>query len=144
SELPVDALESLRRAQPHAIDGLIGLGSGLTPLGDDVVCGWLATLVAASHHCADLVSGPLLETVDNRTTKLSATLLRRAVAGDVVAQFTDLIHALARAPHPSESSPQDVNAAVRALTAIGHTSGAGLTLGLSIALDHLATRSYCP
>lgn len=139
-ELPPPALGSLLRAETRAADDLIGLGSGLTPLGDDVICGWLATLTAAAHPCAGPVSDRVLRTAGTRTTKLSATLLRRAIAGDVVPQFCDVIHALTS----SEPGGQRVDDSVRALAEIGHTSGAGLTLGLSIALDHLATRSYCP
>lgn len=139
-ELPASALEALRHAETRAAEELVGLGSGLTPLGDDVICGWLATLTAAAHPCAGPISDVILQTADSRTTKLSATLLRRAVAGDVIPQFSDVIHALAG----SQSGSQRVDDTVRALAKIGHTSGAGLALGMSIALDHLATRSYCP
>lgn len=147
SELPADAIEALQEASPVAVDALVGLGSGLTPLGDDVLCGWIAALVAAKHACAELAASRILACADERTTSLSATLLRRAVAGDAVRQFADLVRVLASPDSPKfgrESSPESIATVTHALAGIGHTSGAGLLLGLSIALNHLARRSYCP
>lgn len=132
-ELPTSALDLLRTADPSALRELIGLGSGLTPLGDDVVCGWLATMAAAEHDAATAVLARLDATTLSRTTALSTTLLRRAAAGDVLPEFAHLVEQL---DADSGGDPRD--AADTALR-IGHTSGAGLVLGLTLALDHLAT-----
>lgn len=137
AELPEAALRTLAAADPDAVEALLGLGSGLTPLGDDVLCGWLATVVAADHPCATPFGDRVLASARERTTALSATLLRRAVHAEVVPQFTDLVHALTE-------RPDAVGRAVHDLTSIGHTSGSGLALGLALALDHLGSRSTCP
>lgn len=136
AELPADGLRALAAADPRAVVALLGLGSGLTPLGDDVLCGWLAAMVAASHSCAARVSERALALADERTTALSATLLRRAARAEVVPPFARVLHALA-------ARPESATAAVHDLTRIGHTSGFGLALGLGLALDHLGSRSTC-
>lgn len=135
-ELPDSHLRALGSCDPHAPDGLLGRGSGLTPLGDDVLCGWLATMVAASHPGAQGVADQVLTLADQRTTALSATLLGRAVHGQVIPQFAHLINALTHGSGTPESAVQD-------LARVGHTSGLGMALGLSLALDHLASRSSC-
>ena len=136
SELPAAAVQGLADADVRAVDALLGLGSGLTPLGDDVLSGWLATVVAASHPCAAPFGQCVHALAGTRTTALSATLLRRALHGETVPQFATLLNALA-------TRPDEVAAAVADLTRIGHTSGHGLALGLSLALDHLRSRSTC-
>lgn len=136
AELPHNALRSLGAADPGAAIALLGRGSGLTPVGDDVLCGWLAALAAASHPGAEPVAKQILALADRRTTALSATLLRRSIRAEVVPQFGRLLTALA---HPCDD-PSD---ALRSVTHIGHTSGEGLVLGLALALDYLAPRSTC-
>lgn len=136
AELPPEGLQALAAADPGAVDVLLGLGSGLTPLGDDVLCGWLATMVAAARPGAAPVAERALTLADERTTALSATLLRRAAHAEVVPQFAHLVRALA-------GRPDTVARAVHDLTRIGHTSGLGLALGLTLALDHLGSRSTC-
>lgn len=135
-ELPAKGLGALAAADPRSVDALLGLGSGLTPLGDDVLCGWLAAMVAAAHPCSAGVAERALAMADHRTTALSATLLRRAARAEVVPQFAQLLHSLT-------ARPDTVPSAVHDLTRIGHTSGFGLALGLALALDHLGSRSTC-
>ena len=40
-QLPPDALAALLRSDPEAVPALLGRGPGLTPLGDDVLGGWI-------------------------------------------------------------------------------------------------------
>lgn len=96
---------------------LLGRGTGLTPLGDDVLAGWAAMSAALGSPS----TGP---DPRERTTLLSATLLDCARRGEVLPEFRALIDALA---HPNELT--GVDKASRALAAVGHTSGAGLLLG---------------
>lgn len=136
TELPQAGLRLLEAAEPDAALALLGRGSGLTPVGDDVLCGWLATMVAASYPGVGPVAERVVDLADQRTTALSATLLRRSVHAEVVPQFGQLLSVLANsATDPAES--------LASVTRIGHTSGDGLVLGLSLALDHLAPRSSC-
>ncbi len=117
---------------PGAIDAatlqrLVGHGGGLTPLGDDVLCGWLAVLHATDRLDDAVVD--LVRAAAGRTTMLSATLLDCALHGEVLPEFAAYVAALGT---PSE---QD---AARTLMAIGHTSGAGLWFGARHALTTLA------
>ncbi len=115
-----------------SIDGdtvadLVGRGDGLTPLGDDVLCGWLV-----AHRAASATT----QTVDDavrralpRTTTLSATLLECALAGEC----PDLVAAYLRAL----GTPSELEARA-ALEALGHSSGAGLAHGVDLAVVALA------
>ena len=113
------------------VDRLVGAGDGLTPFGDDVLCGWLAT------HRAAGVATPGVDAAVRagmpRTTLLAATLLDCAMHGEVLPQ---LGHYLAAAGTPGEA-----RAAV-ALRAVGGSSGEGLLLGARLALDELSTRAF--
>lgn len=133
-ELPEAGLSALAAGDPGAVDALLGRGSGLTPLGDDVLCGWLAAVVAARQPGEEPVGQRALALAAERTTALSATLLRRAVHGEVIPPFAHLVRALAH-------RPDEVPPAVHELTRVGHTSGSGMALGLALALDHLGSRS---
>ena len=115
------------RIDAGVLRGLVGNGGGLTPLGDDVLCGWLAVLVA-TDHLTDDVTAAVRGTLD-RTTLLSATLLDCALHGEVLPEFAAYVAALGT---PAE------DAAATALVAIGHTSGAGLWWGARHALASLA------
>lgn len=129
SELPASALSALRGTDPAAVRALLGRGSGLTPVGDDVLCGWTAT-----RHGLGTPSVPMIRAIQaaapTSTTRLSATLLDRACAGEVIPQFRQLLLAL-RAPTASVPA---IGRAVDALLAVGHTSGAGMLLGATLAL----------
>lgn len=136
AELPAVALTMLAGGDPAAVPMLLGLGSGLTPVGDDVLAGWLATMSAArpgSNTVADAVAGRSFVA----TTLLSATLLDRARAGEVLPEFGQLLRDLDR--ESTDPQPARLAADVDLLAAIGHTSGVGLLLGCLLALDHLTT-----
>lgn len=113
-------------SSPGAVDRLIGRGSGLTPLGDDLLCGWLAT------HRALGVPTPELDMAvadrSERTTLLSATLLACAAQGEAITEFSAWLRALGTPREP---------AAAAALASIGHSSGRGLLHGGRSALRHL-------
>ncbi len=113
-DLPVDG----RLTTAH-LDRLIGRGPGLTPLGDDVLAGWLATRVALGRPDAALAGA-----VRRRlgvTTLLSATLLDCALHGEALPQLADWLAG------PSHDTRE-------ALLAVGATSGSGLLTGASLAL----------
>jgi hypothetical protein len=114
------------RIDRHLLRHLVGNGGGLTPLGDDVLCGWLAVLVATGRLTDD-VTAAVRGTLD-RTTLLSATLLDCALHGEVLPEFAAYVVALGTPDEP---------AAATTLASIGHTSGAGLLYGARLALTHL-------
>ncbi len=133
---PAAVVEFVVAATPSGVDAeavgrLMGRGDGLTPLGDDVLCGWLAT-----HRAYD-VATPEVDTAVRAglagTSLLSATLLDCALEGDVLPELGDWLTAAASADRRHLSRCAD------ALLAIGATSGAGLMAGALLALDSLAS-----
>jgi hypothetical protein len=120
-----------------AVAAMLGRGDGLTPLGDDVLCGWLAAhraLGVATPEVDGAVRAGLA-----RTTLLSATLLDCALEGEVLPELGDWLVAVAAAPGAGAVAGH-AWAAARALLAVGATSGAGLMAGALLALEDLATR----
>ena len=115
-----------RHVDASAAAGLLGRGEGLTPLGDDVLAGWLAMHRAAGVPTPDV--DRVVERAATRTTLLSATLLDCARHGEVLPQYAHWVRTLGTADEP---------AAVAALHGVGATSGAGLHAGGLLALDQL-------
>ena len=113
-------------AEPDWAD-LLGRGPGLTPSGDDVLAGYLigarafgldfAATATLAVHCAR-----------QRTTALSAQLLRHAAAGQCTPPLARLVAACIRGGNLT-----DVDAAVAAVRRIGSTSGTALAAGLLVA-----------
>jgi hypothetical protein len=117
--------------------GLIGLGIGLTPSGDDVLTGAIGSLVLLAERRGGMEwasEGALkiAEAAAGRTTAVALTYLRCAAAGEI----TELHEALLRALVAG-----DVEASGRAclaLKAFGHSSGGEIALGTL-----LAVRAVC-
>ena len=107
---------------------LVGAGDGLTPYGDDVLCGWLALHRASGVATPDVEAAVRAQL--HRTTLLSATLLDCALHGEVLPEYAAYVAAIGT-PHEPDTAT--------ALAAVGHTSGAGLLYGALLAraeLDH--------
>ncbi|MGO4599415.1 DUF2877 domain-containing protein [Terrabacter sp. 2RAF25] len=114
------------RSVDSGVRGLLGAGRGLTPSGDDAVCGLLLALGAVDAPQARRAHASVLAEVRaglTRTTSLSATLLLAAGAGyavpDVVRLVTGLVSGVA--------SPELVDRVL----AIGHSSGRDLLSGVT-------------
>lgn len=107
---------------------LVGLGAGLTPAGDDLLCGALAAAHAWSDRATvdGLWSGCLPRL--GATTDLSAQFLRTAWRGHVAAELRELLLGL---------SGGRWRRAFDVLTRIGHTSGADLALGVLLMCTNL-------
>jgi hypothetical protein len=132
AELPLEAMQRLAESDAAAVAGLMGFGGGLTPLGDDVLAGWLATGVATRHPALAPFQSAVALAARQRTTTLSATLLACAARGEGVPQFRSLLGGLATA------DPALVEQSVIDLLDIGDTSGSGLVLGALAALQSLS------
>lgn len=148
-QLVADALAG-RRVEP-GVQGLVGAGQGLTPSGDDALCGALLALVAAGSAIGP-GGGPdvgrALSTVRSavraalgRTTSLSAALLVAAGDGYGTPEVTRLVAALqvgptvaARSQDPSVAVVAAVADLLAPVLAIGHSSGHDLVSGLAGAL----------
>jgi hypothetical protein len=112
--------------EPRTVPDLVGRGDGLTPLGDDVICGWLA-----AHRAARVATPAVDDAVRRalpRTTTLSATLLDCALRGEVADLTAGYLRALGTASE---------GAARAALTRLGHSSGEGLAHGIDLGLRAL-------
>lgn len=140
--IPATATTAVRRELPGldpspVVDDLLGRGSGLTPLGDDVLAGFLATGVAIGTPATAIAKNVAVRSW-RATTVLSATLLECAMHGDVLPEHRRLLQILGSPPPGSHAAGLD--AAVAALLAVGHTSGAGLLVGTLAALRRAASR----
>jgi hypothetical protein len=107
---------------------LVGLGQGLTPAGDDFLCGFFV-----AGHCrraARLARARLLTSFAEavrglleQTTDISAGFLSDALAGRVSRPLAALAEACSGAPG------SDLDGALRRLAAIGHSSGLDAATG---------------
>lgn len=112
---------------PDSVPSFVGAGAGLTPLGDDVVVGWLAL-----HRAAGVATPDVDDAVRRslgRTTTLSATLLDCALEGEVAEPLRDHLAAL--------GTPREASARAR-LEAWGASSGLGIAHGVDLARAALA------
>jgi hypothetical protein len=120
-------------ASQHAV-GLLGLGPGLTPAGDDVVCGLLAGLSVlgrrSTRHgrrCSDALAALthcIAAEAPRRTTSFSGTLLRAATRG-VAAE--PLLRVLETAGSGTPMSGVDD------VLMLGHSSGSDMLTGALLA-----------
>ena len=107
---------------------LVGLGQGLTPAGDDFLCGFFAAghcRRAARPACSRLLTSfaEAVRELLGETTDISAAFLRGAVAGRVFRPLAALAEACSGAPG------SDLNGAILRLAAVGHSSGMDAATG---------------
>ncbi|GAB3623254.1 hypothetical protein GCM10027418_13360 [Mariniluteicoccus endophyticus] len=107
---------------------IVGSGPGLTPTGDDVVCGVALVLRAVGAVDPDDLTEALVE-AGTRTTSLSASLLRCAAQGLGVPQIVSLVDELL---DPTRGLAPDT---VSGVHAIGHSSGRDHCAGIAGAAD---------
>jgi hypothetical protein len=131
------ALETFRAgARPSELTAIVGVGSGLTPSGDDVLVGVLAGLDAA-HWVGRTIPGlreqivVALGSSVSRTTRLSAQMLAAAAAR----LYAEPVLAVLETVAESDPPPAVTEQAVAALLAVGHRSGADTLRGIVAALE---------
>jgi hypothetical protein len=114
-------------ALPAAVGGLVGLGPGLTPSGDDFLVGALALLDAIGQRG---VREKLVQAIalipPGLTSDLSLCLLRTAAAGHI----GEMTHRLV-----SSVIAGDADAAIATAATIGHSSGWDMLAGIATALS---------
>jgi hypothetical protein len=131
-EVPTLRIDTAPRPGPvvpldtETVGRLVGAGDGLTPRGDDVLCGWLAMHRAAG--AATPVVDKAVRVRMQETTLLSATLLDCALHGEVLPQFAAYVDALGTSAQTE---------AERDLLAVGHSTGSGLLEGARWAVAEL-------
>ncbi|WP_395105984.1 DUF2877 domain-containing protein [Actinomadura sp. SCN-SB] len=115
----------------EAAERIVGLGPGLTPSGDDILCGLLLSLRLLGGAArpggravwlADWLGAAVTADAGTRTTALAATLLHCAASGAAGAEVAAVLRAVA--------GLEPAAPAVRRLLAAGHTSGADLASGV--------------
>ncbi len=121
----ITQLECWRQGEKPDWGWLLGYGPGLTPSGDDVLTGMLAVL-----HTTDLFTRlpsflPPADQLAQLTTSVSCSYLNSARRGEFSTPVLKVIRHL-----QSGRSPQP---AIGRLLSLGHTSGADILLGISIA-----------
>jgi hypothetical protein len=164
-ELTGDLTTSALAGRPldAALWGLVGAGHGLTPSGDDALCGMLLALASVDHPDAARALGRLRAEVRpalRRTTSLSAALVVAAASGYAVPDVVRLVALLAGAgstgrndvaetgsgaepggsirPLDPRPGPTAYAIAVEQVLAIGHSSGRDLLAGVSGAVLAMA------
>jgi hypothetical protein len=130
----VNATRRYELTDPSAVNSLIGLGSGLTPSGDDLLVGYMAGLwstVRNKGKRARFVSdlGKTIIRLSRRTNDISRTYLYHAVQGQVSSRLANLAEAICRGGNP-ERLLETVESAMQ----VGHTSGMDAVTGLLIGL----------
>jgi hypothetical protein len=132
---------------------VVGLGTGLTPSGDDFLCGLLAALWCTSREgdadrCFVVEWGSALANLLDATNAISATYLECAIAGC----FPETLSALAAAfaSNHAGRTHEDPRRALDGLCAVGHSSGVDTATGFLFGLwlrtddDDEETRRYAP
>ncbi|WP_433231472.1 oxamate carbamoyltransferase subunit AllH family protein [Actinomadura formosensis] len=119
----------------EAAERIVGLGPGLTPSGDDILCGLLVSLRlvgdavrhgGAAVRLADWLGAAVTTDAGTRTTALAATLLHCAAAGGAGAEVAAVLRRVAGCEPPGGAG----RGAVRRLLSVGHTSGTDLAHGV--------------
>ncbi len=131
SLVPEGALDLLAAADPAVADALLGVGPGLSPVGDDVLAGWLAAAVSSRHPALPAIRSAVALTASERTTPLSATLLGCAARGEGVPEFRSLLLGLAN--DNDEMTTQSIDL----MTSVRRSTGSALILGALTALTTL-------
>lgn len=132
--LLLDGLTQWESGTPPSWAGLIGMGPGLTPGGDDMLTGALAVL-HASHFSTQLQACPFLPSADQLmtlTTSVSCSYLNSARYGEFSTPVLHLLRCL--------QVGRDPHRAIRRLVLMGHTSGADIVAGMVITLRWLQIR----
>lgn len=106
----------------EGVTRLAGLGGGLTPSGDDFLCGAMLWAWVA-HPTPGSFCRVIVEIAAPRTTRLSAAFLAAAARGECSAGWHALLDALA------QGDDVGVAAAARVVLARGATSGADALAG---------------
>lgn len=124
-----------RDAVSVAVAGLLGLGPGLTPTGDDVLTG-IALLAAQPASRIRHVGAAIVAELDRRpdaTTVVARATLREAARGRARQSLMTLLGVLAMHGAESVHRPALLQAA-RQVIGIGHTSGTDILSGIAAGL----------
>lgn len=123
-----------------AVRDVVGLGSGVTPAGDDVLVGALVALRAARDPHAGPLAAAVRAVGPGRTTALSTALLHHAQQGWALPALVDLVDALGDPVPDGPALPPELVRRVDRLVSVGHSSGTALAHGAVLAAGAAARR----
>jgi hypothetical protein len=131
----VNAARSLDPAFEMSVAGLIGLGQGLTPSGDDFLVGFLTGLRCLIGKKAERVTffsnlEKMVIKFSHQTNDISRTYLYHARRGQVSSSLVALVTAIAR----GDDTDHLLHTAEEAMR-IGHCSGMETVTGLLVSLS---------
>jgi hypothetical protein len=127
SRVLLDA-KSVMPEPPQEVESLIGLGPGLTPSGDDLLCGVLVALHAFGQaRVADTLWRRIAPLLTARTSSISAAHCTAAAAGQAHAAIHEVLRCVLQ-------EPAMLGAALAGLNALGHSSGWDACAGLLLVL----------
>lgn len=130
----VNTTRRLSSTDAFAVNSLIGLGSGLTPSGDDLLIGYVTGLWCTVEHSSERMQfiaslGKTIIHLLPKTNDISCTYLYYATQGQVSSRLANLAKGICRGESPAYLT-QGAEAAMR----VGHTSGMDALTGLLIGL----------
>ena len=109
--------------------GLIGLGVGLTPSGDDYLVGLLAGLEASGDPARKVLAAAIATHAPGRTTTIGVSMLVHAARGAFAERLHDVLVAIAT------GRQDDLSTLIGRALAYGATSGSDTLVGMLAALD---------
>lgn len=138
------ATRQFNLAAASSLNSLIGLGTGLTPNGDDLLIGYLAGLwctVRDRHERLQFILelGKAIIRLSQQTNDISRTYLYHASRGQVSSRLADLAEEICR----GENSDR-LFAAAKSAMQVGHTSGMDAVTGLLIGLVNWEPQAPSP
>jgi len=130
----LESTEKMDLNTTDAVSALLGLGSGLTPSGDDLLVGYMAGLFCRSggnKTRKKFISalGKTLLDLSKNTTDISRTYLYHAAHGQFSRNLTDLAEAICNGLNSDQ-----LYAVATSAMQMGHTSGLDSVTGLLLGL----------
>ena len=113
-----------------SVNSLIGLGPGLTPSCDDMLMGFMSSLLLVTEalsgnvYYAREVNQNIVSLVKGQTTLLSQKLLEQAALGEAPELTRNVVEAIAA------GTEEQVKKATSRLLTVGHSSGTDTLLGI--------------
>lgn len=121
---------------------LIGLGPGLTPSGDDFLCGFLGTMSLVSPLLGDQgkdiddLNRRVMSSIDGRTNPISHAYLRHYARGEPSGSTSRMIQCIL------DGTESSIKESIINMCRVGHSSGTDTALGVLTAFS-IMYRSIC-
>ncbi|WP_128291071.1 DUF2877 domain-containing protein [Afifella aestuarii] len=129
--------EVARDAPLPSVKGVLGLGPGLTPSGDDFLAGFLVALQRlGAPHLADRLASSVLPLAATETNAISAAYLACAAKGEAAASLIDAFTEIS-------DGGADLRPHFERIAEIGHSSGWDCLAGMAFAARAMLPALVC-